>query len=81
MKSKERIKEETTIIMTKGTTKGFRPDYIDIICIDIICLVILLVVFFVALFLTHGVWFIVDLLLLAGTGTILGRTVGKMVNV
>jgi hypothetical protein len=59
--------------MTKG---GFRPEYIDIIC-----LTILLLVFFVALFLTHGIWFIVDVLLLAGTGAILGRTIGKMVRV
>lgn len=53
--------------------KGFRSEYIDIIC-----LAILFLVFFVALFLTHGVWFIVDLLLLAGTGAVLGRTVGEI---
>lgn len=59
--------------MTKSI---FKPDYIDITC-----LVILLIVFFVTLFVAHGVWFIVDLLLLAGTGAILGHTVGKMVKV
>lgn len=60
---------------TKGET-SFRPEYIDIIC-----LVILLVIFFMALFLTHGVWLIVDAILLALTGAVLGRTVGKMVTV
>jgi hypothetical protein len=62
-----------------GQTKNekvFRPEYIDIIC-----LVILWVIFFVALFLVHGVWFIVDTLLLAGIAAVLGRTVGKMVKV
>jgi hypothetical protein len=62
-----------------GQTKNeavFRPEYIDIIC-----LVILLIIFFTALFLAHGVLFIVDILLLAGTAAVLGRTVGKMVKV
>jgi hypothetical protein len=62
--------------MTKCIVKGFRPEYIDIIC-----LMTLLSVFFMALFLTHGVWFIIDILLLAGTGAVLGRTVGNMVKV
>jgi uncharacterized membrane protein YqaE (UPF0057 family) len=53
----------------------FRAEYIDIIC-----LVILLIAFFMALFLTRGIWFIVDVLLLAGTGYVLGRTVGKEKN-
>lgn len=62
-----------------GQTKGemsFRQEYIDIIC-----LMILLVIFFIALFLTHGVWLIVGAILLALTGAVLGRTVGKMVTV
>lgn len=75
MKSKERI-EETTIMMTRDNMTGFRPEYIDVIC-----LVILLAVFFVALFLTHGIWLVADVLLLAGTGAILGQTIGKMVNI
>jgi len=32
----------------------------------------------VALFLTQGIWRIVDLLLLAGTGAALGKTIGEM---
>lgn len=48
--------------------------------IDIICLIILLLVFFTVLFLAHGIWLIIDLLLLAGTGAVLGRTIGKMVT-
>lgn len=62
--------------MNKGIVVGFRPEYIDIIC-----LVILLLVFFMALFMTHGIWFIVDIILLAGAGAVLGRTVGKIVKV
>lgn len=46
--------------------------------IDIVCLVILLLIFFMALFLTHGAVFIIDVFLLAGTAVLLGRTVGKM---
>lgn len=46
--------------------------------IDIICLVMLLLIFFVSLFLTYGKMFWIDVLLLAGTGALLGRTVGKM---
>lgn len=68
--------EKEIIIITKGTTKGFRPEYVDIIC-----LVILLPVFFVTLFLTHGIWFVIDVLLLVGTAAVLGRTVGNMVKV
>jgi len=63
-------------MMARDNMTGFRPEYIDVIC-----LVILLAVFFVALFLTHGVWLVADVLLLAGTGAILGQTIGKMVSV
>lgn len=62
-----------------GLTKNekiFRPEYIDIIC-----LVILWMVFFMALFMARGIWFIIDVLLLAGIGAVLGCTVGKMVKV
>ena len=52
-----------------------RPGYIDIIC-----LVILLIIFCVALFLTEGVWLIIDIILLAGTGAVLGKTVGESVT-
>lgn len=76
MKRKE---EGTTIIMISninGNKNGFKPEYIDVIC-----LVILLAVFYLALFLTHGIWLIADVILLALTGAILGKTIGNMVKV
>lgn len=72
-------REGTTIIMTSninGNKNGFKPEYIDIIC-----LVILLVIFFLALFLTHGILLIADVILLALAGAVLGKTIGKMVKV
>lgn len=51
----------------------FRPVYIDLAC-----LMMLLLIFFAALFLTNGVWFVFDTILLAGTAALLGRTLGNM---
>ena len=67
----KKVKEMTDTYKLRYMT--YKPGYIDIIC-----LVILLVIFFVALFLTQGIWRIVDLLLLAGTGAVLGKTIGEM---
>lgn len=56
-----------------STYNVYKPGYIDIIC-----LIILWLVFFVALFLTDGIWFIADILLLAITAAVLGKTVAEM---
>lgn len=49
--------------------------------VDAICLVILLIIFFIALFITQGIMFVVDMILLAGTAALLGRTMGKMTKI
>lgn len=51
----------------------FKPVYIDLVC-----LTILLFIFFIALFLTNGITFLIDVILLAGTAALFGRTVGNM---
>lgn len=51
----------------------FRPIYMDLVCN-----VILFLIFFTSLFLTDGIWFVFDIILLAGTGVLLGRTVGNI---
>ena len=66
---------EMTDIYKPGYKKWYKPGYIDVICLEM-----LLIIFFVTLFLTNGVWFIIDVLLLAGTAAVFGRTVGEMVT-
>ena len=52
---------------------AFKPDYIEIGC-----LISLLIIFFTTLFMVrgNGMMSVIDLLLLAGTAAVLGRTVG-----
>lgn len=69
-------------IMNKymGRDGPYRIGYYRHGYIDIICLVILWLIFFISLFLTQGIWFIADIILLVGTAAVPGKTIAEIVT-